>query len=154
MLFALINYLFLQVQYVKDILPNHNGSNLIVCIGVASGLGRVFFGYIADKLPKHRILLQQIAYLAIGIFTMLFTAASYFPGFKFEALVFIALALGVFDGCLVALHGPIAVDLCGTAGAPQAIGFFLGMFSIPIAVGPLIAGNKSDITLQRFLCIM
>lgn len=38
------------------------------------------------------------------------------------------------------LAGPIAFDLCGREGATQAIGFLLGICSIPLTIGPFVAG--------------
>ena len=52
--------------------------------------------------------------------------------------------MGLFDGCFVTLLGPIAFDLCGPAGAGQAIGSLLALFSIPMTVGPPIAGIIYD----------
>ena len=40
--------------------------------------------------------------------------------------------------------GPIAFDLCGPAGAGQAIGFLLALCSIPLTVGPPVAGFIYD----------
>ena len=40
--------------------------------------------------------------------------------------------------------GPIAFDLCGPAGAGQAIGFLLALCSIPLTVGPPVAGYIYD----------
>ena len=48
--------------------------------------------------------------------------------------------LGIFDGCFITMLGPIAYDLCGPSGASQAVGFLLGLCSIPLTIGPLIAG--------------
>lgn len=56
-------------------------------------------------------------------------------------LILIALGMGLFDGCFISLLGPIAFDLCGSEGASQAIGFLLGFCSIPLTIGPPIAGN-------------
>jgi len=49
--------------------------------------------------------------------------------------------MGLFDGCFVSVMGPIAFDLCGQKGAAQAIGCILGLCSIPLTVGPPIAGK-------------
>lgn len=38
------------------------------------------------------------------------------------------------------------IDICGAKGATQAIGFLLGLTSIPITVGPPIAGLLFDKT--------
>lgn len=59
---------------------------------------------------------------------------------SFLILQLIVLGMGIFDGCFISLLGPIAFDLCGQAGASQAIGFLLGFCSIPLTIGPPIAG--------------
>jgi MCP family monocarboxylic acid transporter-like MFS transporter 10 len=128
---------------VKDILPDRNGGSLVTCIAITSGIGRLIFGKVADLPNVNRILLQQISFVSIGICTMLLTAAPYFNGFQFEAMSVFALIMGLFDGCFITMLGPIAYDICGTAGASQAIGFLLGLCSIPLTLGPPIAGNKS-----------
>lgn len=58
----------------------------------------------------------------------------------FVFLVVICLLLGLFDGCFISLLGPIAFDVVGQKGASQAIGFLLGFCSIPLTVGPPVAG--------------
>lgn len=64
----------------------------------------------------------------------------------FSVLLAISLGMGLFDGCFISLLGPIAFDMCGTKGATQAIGFLLGMCSIPLTAGPPIAGLLYDHT--------
>lgn len=59
----------------------------------------------------------------------------------FSLLVGITLLMGVADGCFVSVMGPIAFDLVGQKGAAQAIGCILGLCSIPLTVGPPIAGK-------------
>lgn len=65
---------------------------------------------------------------------------------SFTILLLISLSMGLFDGCFISLLGPIAFDICGREGATQAIGFLLGMCSIPLTVGPPIAGLIYDHT--------
>jgi MCP family monocarboxylic acid transporter-like MFS transporter 10 len=60
---------------------------------------------------------------------------------NFLVLKLIALGMGLFDGCFISLLGPIAFDICGQAGAGQAIGFLLGFCSIPLTLGPPVAGE-------------
>jgi len=40
--------------------------------------------------------------------------------------------------------GPVAYDICGQKGAGQAIGFLLAMCSIPLTIGPPVAGFLYD----------
>lgn len=113
----------------------------VMCIGITSGIGRLIFGYIADLPKVNRILLQQISFISIGIFTMLLPVTK-----SFLVLLAISLGMGLFDGCFISLLGPIVFDICGRSGATQAIGFLLGMCSIPLTVGPPIAGILYDHT--------
>ncbi|KAJ9587794.1 hypothetical protein L9F63_018777, partial [Diploptera punctata] len=98
-------------------------------------------GKIADIPKVNRIVLQQISFFSIGLLTMLLTVTN-----SFSMLVVISLFMGLFDGCFISLLGPIAFEICGQKGASQAIGFLLGFCSIPLTVGPPIAGMIYDVT--------
>lgn len=113
----------------------------VMCIGITSGIGRLIFGYIADLPKVNRIFLQQISFISIGILTMLLPITK-----SFIVLLAISLGMGLFDGCFISLLGPIAFDICGRSGATQAIGFLLGMCSIPLTIGPPVAGLLYDHT--------
>ena len=130
------------MEHVKQVLPDHKnqGGILVTCIAATSGLGRLMFGKVADLPNVNRILLQQISFVSIGICTMLLAGAAKFTGFEWESMIMIALLMGLFDGCFITMLGPIAYDICGPSGASQAVGFLLGLCSIPLTVGPLIAG--------------
>lgn len=128
-------------KFVKLNFPSSDGKLPVVCIGITSGIGRLLFGYIADLPRVDRILLQQLSFLSIGLLTMFLP----FCG-SFNWLLVITLAMGLFDGCFISLLGPIAFDLCGQEGATQAIGFLLGLCSVPLTFGPPIAGLLFDHT--------
>ncbi|KAF7402675.1 hypothetical protein HZH66_004942 [Vespula vulgaris] len=128
-------------KFVATTFKDSDGKLPVMCIGITSGIGRLIFGYIADLPKVNRILLQQISFLSIGILTMLLTVTP-----SFNILLLISLSMGLFDGCFISLLGPIAFDICGREGATQAIGFLLGMCSIPLTVGPPIAGLLYDHT--------
>lgn len=128
-------------KFVKDSFPGQDENLPVMCLGITSGIGRIVFGFIADIPKINRILLQQMSFVFIGVMTMLLPATKSY----FLLLVFI-LAMGLFDGCFVSLLGPIAFDICGPRGATQAIGFLLGLCSIPLTVGPPIAGRLYDHT--------
>ncbi|XP_049844594.1 monocarboxylate transporter 10 isoform X1 [Schistocerca gregaria] len=130
-----------MLKFVQDSFPQEDGKLLIMCLGATSGLGRLIFGKIADIPKVNRIFLQQISFVAIGCLTMLLPIVN-----KFGILVVIALCMGLFDGCFISLLGPIAFEICGHKGAPQAIGFLLGMCSVPLTVGPPVAGIIYDHT--------
>jgi MFS transporter, MCT family, solute carrier family 16 (monocarboxylic acid transporters), member 10 len=48
------------MKFVSINFPHNDGKILVMCIGVTSGIGRVFFGKIADLPGVDRILLQQV----------------------------------------------------------------------------------------------
>jgi len=123
--------------------------SLVTCIGITSGVGRLIFGKVADmarvKANGNRVVLQQAAFTFIGLCTMLLTAATLFPqSVVYTALMIFCLIMGFFDGCFITMLGPIAFDLCGPAGASQAIGFLLCLCSFPLTMGPPIAGALYD----------
>ena len=100
-----------QVQFVKDKLPEYDGTYLVTCVAITSGVGRIIFGKIADLPKVNRILLQQISFVSIGICTMLLVAAPYFTGFEFESMIVFALIMGLFDGCFISMLGPIGKNI-------------------------------------------
>jgi len=136
------------IQYVKDLLPDDqedaNGRILITCISATSFLGRLVFGRVADHPRVNCVVLQQLALVVIGSCTMLLVAAQYFGWFTFYALVIFILFMGIFDGCFITMFGPIAYKICGPQGASQGIGFILGLNSISLTIGPVVAGVLYD----------
>lgn len=131
-------------KYVKDILPEENGVILITCLSSTSFLGRLMFGRIADHPRANGVMLQQMALAVMGCCTMLLVGAQYFGGFAFYALIIMTLLMGLFDGCFITMFGPIAYEICGPHGASQGIGFILGLNSVSLTIGPLVAGILYD----------
>lgn len=130
-----------MAEFVKHSFPKDvDGKAPVICIGVTSFLGRLIFGYIADLPRVNRILLQQVSFFSIGLLTLLLPTSSGYFGW----LIAISLGMGLFDGCFISLLGPIAFDICGASGAAQAIGFLLGLCSIPLTIGPYVAGLMYD----------
>ncbi|XP_055853942.1 monocarboxylate transporter 10 isoform X2 [Episyrphus balteatus] len=130
-----------MVKFVQTAFPG-KGENLpVMCIGVTSGLGRLMFGAIADLPGVNRIYLQQLSLVCIGVVTLMLPMTS-----SYILLIVFTLVMGLFDGCFISLLGPIAYEICGPQGATQAIGFLLGMSSLPLTVGPPIAGKIFDST--------
>lgn len=111
-----------------------------MCIGITSGVGRLLFGRIADYLPGvKKVYLQVLSFFFIGLMSMMIPLCS-----AFGALIAVCLAMGLFDGCFISIMAPIAFELVGPQDASQAIGFLLGFMSIPMTVGPPIAGLLHD----------
>ncbi|XP_030762251.1 monocarboxylate transporter 10 [Sitophilus oryzae] len=129
------------IAFVKNEFPDGVDRNLpVLCIGVMSGVSRLVFGYIVDRTNVNKITLQQIAFLALGVLTMLLPLSKG----NFPLLLILCLGMGITDGCFVSLLGPIAFELCGRDGGTQAIGFLLGVCSVPLTIGPYVAGLLYD----------
>lgn len=128
-------------KFIEEKFPENNTNLPLMCIGIASGVGRLIFGYISDLPHVDRILLQQISFFFIGIMTIFVPLTS-----NYNVLIVTVLALGLFDGCFISLLGPIAYDFCGPHGAAQAIGFLLGLCSFGLTIGPPVAGEIYDNT--------
>ncbi|XP_059166367.1 monocarboxylate transporter 10-like [Physella acuta] len=127
------------IKHVKDVFPESDGNILIMCIAITSGVARIVCGKIADLKWVNRIRLQQAAFAILGICTACIPFSSSFGG-----LIAITLIMGACDGIFICLLGPIAFDIVGERGASQALGFLFGIFSIPMTVGPPIAGMLYD----------
>lgn len=126
-------------KHTSDTFPGEDGSILIMCLSITSGVSRIICGKLADLPWVNRIRMQQFAFLILGVSTLCIPFASSFPW-----LIVISLAMGICDGVFVCLLGPIAFDIVGPGEASQAIGFLLGIFSIPFTAGPPIAGWLYD----------
>ncbi|ESO87231.1 hypothetical protein LOTGIDRAFT_107137 [Lottia gigantea] len=127
------------VKHSKDLFPDADGNYLIMCLSITSGVGRIICGKLADMACVNRVIMQQTAFAIFGIAALCIPFADNFYG-----LIAICLVMGMCDGLFICLIGPIAFDLVGPTGASQAIGFLLGIFSIPLSVGPPIAGLLYD----------
>lgn len=93
-----------MVKYVKETYHGERDGDLpIICIGLTSGLGRLFFGYIADFKWVNRIVLQQLAFAIMGMLIIAIPLIESYP-----VLIVISLGMGIVDGCFIALLGPVA----------------------------------------------
>ncbi|MEQ2309133.1 hypothetical protein AMECASPLE_035469, partial [Ameca splendens] len=83
----------------------------------------------------HFFLFQVASFMALGLMSMMIPQCS-----VFEALVVVCVFLGLCDGCFLTMMAPIAFELVGPMQASQAIGYLLGLMSLPMTAGPPIAG--------------
>uniref|UniRef100_A0A6I8N4U0 Monocarboxylate transporter 10 n=1 Tax=Ornithorhynchus anatinus TaxID=9258 RepID=A0A6I8N4U0_ORNAN len=110
---------------------------LLVCVGATSGIGRLLSGRVGDFIPGlKKIYLQVVAFLLLGLMCMMIPQCR-----TFEGVVVVCLFLGLCDGFFITLMAPIAFELVGPMQASQAIGYLLGMMSLPITAGPPIAAT-------------
>lgn len=85
---------------------------------------------------------QVVSFIALGLMSMLIPQCS-----VFEGLVVVCVFLGLCDGCFLTMMAPIAFELVGPMQASQAIGYLLGLMSLPMTAGPPIAGEKHALLL-------
>ncbi|KAJ8281787.1 hypothetical protein COCON_G00043060 [Conger conger] len=113
---------------------------LLVCIGASSGVGRLLFGKVGDLIPGvNKIYMQVASFSVLGLVSMMIPQCR-----VFESLVVVCLFLGLCDGCFITIMAPIAFELVGPMRASQAIGYLLGLMSLPMTAGPPIAGLLRD----------
>ncbi|KAM9840380.1 monocarboxylate transporter 10 [Aulostomus maculatus] len=113
---------------------------LLMCIGITSGFGRLIFGRVADYVNGvNKVYLQVTSFFVIGLMSMMIPLCNIFGG-----LIAVCLLMGMFDGCFICIMAPIAFELVGAKDVSQAIGFLLGLMSVPMTVGPPIAGFIRD----------
>ncbi|KAJ8246917.1 hypothetical protein GJAV_G00256770 [Gymnothorax javanicus] len=113
---------------------------LLVCIGASSGIGRLVFGKVGDLIPGvNKIYMQVASFSILGLVSMMIPLCR-----VFESLVVVCLFLGLCDGCFITIMAPIAFELVGPMRASQAIGYILGLMSLPMTAGPPIAGLLRD----------
>ncbi|XP_056619910.1 monocarboxylate transporter 10 [Triplophysa dalaica] len=141
---ALYGYFVPYVHLMKHVEERFGeGTNkelLLMCIGITSGVGRLIFGQLADYVPGvNKVFLQVASFLVIGVMSMMIPLCNIFGG-----LIAVCLLMGLFDGCFICIMAPIAFELVGSQNVSQAIGFLLGMMSVPMTVGPPIAGFLRD----------
>ncbi|KAG7460695.1 hypothetical protein MATL_G00201430 [Megalops atlanticus] len=141
---ALYGYFVPYVHLMKHVEERFgedaNKEVLLMCIGITSGVGRLIFGRVADYVPGvNKVYLQVVSFLVIGLMSMMIPLCNIFGG-----LIAVCLLMGLFDGCFICIMAPIAFELVGSHNVSQAIGFLLGMMSVPMTVGPPIAGFLRD----------
>ncbi|XP_075270320.1 monocarboxylate transporter 10 isoform X2 [Opisthocomus hoazin] len=136
---ALFGYFVPYVHLMKHVKDRFGDSMpeevLLLCLGITSGVGRLVFGRVADYIPgAKKVYLQVASFFFIGLMSMMIPLCHVFGG-----LIAVCLFMGLFDGCFICIMAPIAFELVGAQDVSQAIGFLLGLMSIPMTVGPPIA---------------
>ncbi|XP_069463873.1 monocarboxylate transporter 10 [Ambystoma mexicanum] len=136
-----VPYVHLMSHVKERIGPDVEEEVLLLCLGVTSGVGRLAFGRIADYIPGvKKVYLQVTSFFFIGLMSMMIPLCN-----VFGSLIAVCLFMGLFDGCFICIMAPIAFELVGSQDVSPAIGFLLGFMSIPMMVGPPVAGIFRDL---------
>ncbi|EDO35238.1 predicted protein, partial [Nematostella vectensis] len=114
---------------------------LIGIMSVGSTIGRLIFGKIADHPKVNRLYLYQFSFLMIGISNTICPAFSTYAGLAFYAAFF-----GFFEGCYVLLAPVLTGDIVGRNNMATGVGVLFAIKSVPLTLGPPIAGFIYDMS--------
>lgn len=128
-----------MVEIVHSRFAESNENLPIMGIGITSCVGRLICGLISDLKGVKKIYLHQISLAGLGVLTSFLSMTN-----DYMIFLVLTLVMGFFDGFFISILGPIVYELCGPSGANQGVGFFFGLISIPIAIGPPLAGLMYD----------
>lgn len=115
------------------------GATLVGIVGVASVLGRLAIGGLADRLGRIRTYQASFAILAAS-FPIWALARSY------GALVVFAVVLGVGYGGWIALQPAVIADVFGLRGLGGVVGLIYTAAGVGALVGPPVAGLLIDVS--------
>lgn len=113
---------------------------LIGIMSIASTLGRLIFGKMADHPKVNRLYLYQLSFLMIGISNTLCPVLTTYPG-----LVIYSILFGFFEGCYVLLAPVLTGDIVGRDKMAHGVGILFAIKSVPLTLGPIIAGECTKI---------
>ena len=115
--------------------PMSKASLLIGFMSVASTFGRLFFGRIADSHRVNRLYVYQVSLLGMGVANTLCPLMKSFAGFLVYCAIF-----GFFEGCYVCQCAVLTGDIVGRERMAVGVGTLFGIKSIPLTLGPPLAG--------------
>ncbi|ESO12384.1 hypothetical protein HELRODRAFT_63243 [Helobdella robusta] len=116
-------------------------SLLISIVGILNTVGRIFFGWLADRKFVNRLMLYNTVLVLCGLFTI---ASSLCTNFALMSLY--AGSFGLLIGVYVCLTPVVLVDLLGLEKLSNAFGVVLLFQGIGGVVGPPLAGYIYDRT--------
>ncbi|OAF70374.1 X-linked PEST-containing transporter [Intoshia linei] len=117
-----------------------NSSIIISFLGGGSAVGRLVIGKISDHKLVDRIVLHQLCALLYGL--CMFVIPIMIS--NSIMLYVMAIFLGVADGLLFSLIGPISKDILGSEKASKGMGCAMSLLAVNIIFGPILMGMLKD----------
>ncbi|OAF67211.1 Monocarboxylate transporter 1 [Intoshia linei] len=135
-----IPYIF-TIKYAKLMTVKVRPELLLSTIGFGSIVGRSVSGFISDLQIFNRLIIQQVSIFLYGCCFILYPISieSYF-------VLIVCIIIGLCDGCIICLSAPISQYIVGPSNAEKAISCCISLISIPLFIGPIIAGVIIDKT--------
>lgn len=132
-------FIFLTDRAVDEGIDKENAKWLVSAIGISNTIGRVVFGFLADRQGVNRLALYNTSLTICGVATALCPLCSTYP-----LLVLYACVFGLFIGVYVSLTSVVLVDLLGLEMLTNSFGLLLMFQGIATLIGPPIAGWLYD----------
>ncbi|XP_052784040.1 monocarboxylate transporter 12-like [Mya arenaria] len=132
-------FIFLTDRAVDEGISEEDAKWLVSAIGISNTVGRVLFGFLADRRGVNRLMLYNCALTICGVATALCPLC-----YNFSLLVVYACVFGLFIGVYVSLTSVVLVDLLGLEMLTNSFGLLLMFQGIATLVGPPIAGWLYD----------
>jgi len=141
MLAYFVPFVHLTQMAIEYGIPKEKASLLIGFMSVSSTFGRLFFGRMADSAKVNRLYMYQIAFLGMGVANTLCPLLTDFPGLLVYCTLF-----GFFEGAYVCQVAVLTGDIVGADRLAVGVGTLFGIKSIPLTLGPPLAGFLYEIT--------
>ncbi len=134
-----------QVNFALDLsIPLSKASSLLGYISIASCIGRIILGKIADHPRVNRLYLVQFSLTVVSICHTLVPLAN-----TYWLLIIYCFICGALEGCFFSLMPVVAGDIVGKENLHNAIGAIYLLSSTFLMFGPPLAG-KSKISSSKF----
>ncbi|KAL4220520.1 Mct1p [Mactra antiquata] len=132
-------FIFLNDRAVDEGTAKEDAKWLVSAVGISNTVGRVLFGFLADRPSVNRLMLYNTALTICGVATALCPLCYNYPLLLLYAVVF-----GLFIGVYVSLTSVVLVDLLGLDMLVNSFGLLLMFQGFATLIGPPIAGWLYD----------
>ncbi|KAK3095274.1 hypothetical protein FSP39_012542 [Pinctada imbricata] len=132
-------YIFLPDRAEEAGIGKQEAAFLVSVIGIANTIGRVVFGWMADRPGVNRLMLYNTALVICGVGTAISPLND-----SYAYLVCYAAVFGAFIGVYVGLTSVVLVDLLGLDKLTNSFGLLLMFQGVATLIGPPIAGWLYD----------
>ena len=130
-------FCLIQVRHGQDLgIHKQKGGVLVGFIAVSETVGKIIVGRIADHPRVNRVYLYQMCMLVCSVLTTLLPILT-----SYKSLLAYCILFGIHDGGFVVLIAVLVGDVVGKKKMASAYGIMYCIASIPMILGPPIAGK-------------
>ncbi|CAB3410252.1 unnamed protein product [Caenorhabditis bovis] len=137
---------YIPFMFLKDLsesmkLDQDLAKYLVPIIGITNTVGRIFFGWVADKKYMTALNINNLSLIICGVLTMVCPLLRTFPGQLFYAFFF-----GFIISAYICLTSIVLADLMGLDKLTNSFGLLVVARGIAALAGSPFAGLVYDIT--------